>query len=831
MKRIILLFVCLITLVGYSQERPQSGGSGLVSPNDIISGTNSSLNLGVGTISGTFTGNGAGVTNLASAAVLGAQSQQWNPALQYVTNGTLGRLSGGNTAASSTFSGWGNGIGVVSNSFNALQMQVQAWNPALVPTVIAARLRNVGTFSTNCSTVPGGATNPGAWTIVAAATNSWVFGATTNHRPVTFDFGSRISTTSNLWLEVVADGRISVLTTTSTATNLATTPIPAYKTTASISDTDWVLNSVLSYSSQMFSEFLGTTTNYALSQNAISSSADALAIRLTGSQWNETRTVTTNYVVGPWPPVNFGPASSTFSGWGSGIGVVSNVFDSCVVTVNPYNTNVRPTTVVARLRYVGPQFTTNNVALIGATNPASWTVLAAATNSASSLTAQVNNTMVFNFAASIATTSNLWLEIVSDGYISTGIGSMAASGIYGPTIPIPAYLVNPTLSDTVWVAASGAWTYQPTVCFGRSLGVTGYDLTAGFLSKVNGGLGSIAVMPRISAAVSLPPSLYAVEGQEVNVYYSDVIRADLPLSDLAVQTTASLGTNYQNFFRTQPVAAKVGTNYFGLSVYYGDTNLVASYAGNWLVASNSAGTNVTRKVCIIGDSTSAGGQTITELTRMSGTNGFGLIGVGTQGSGTNMHEGRGGWTLAGYYNGNLSPFTNGAGVFSFAYYLTNNGITMASNDWVIVNLGINDIHGSSSDAAMASVISNWLTTFQAVYGSITNAVPGIRVAVGLVIAPSASQDSFGANYASGQTLARYRRNRFLFNEALITGTPAILLPINMVVDPVNNMLTTTGQLNARNTNSWTYQSNGVHPAQSGYLQIADQMWAFLKWHK
>ena len=35
--------------------------------------------------------------------------------------------------------------------------------------------------------------------------------------------------------------------------------------------------------------------------------------------------------------------------------------------------------------------------------------------------------------------------------------------------------------------------------------------------------------------------------------------------------------------------------------------------------------------------------------------------------------------------------TNAAGAFDFNFYLTNNGITLFSNDWVLVNLGINDM--------------------------------------------------------------------------------------------------------------------------------------------
>ena len=43
-------------------------------------------------------------------------------------------------------------------------------------------------------------------------------------------------------------------------------------------------------------------------------------------------------------------------------------------------------------------------------------------------------------------------------------------------------------------------------------------------------------------------------------------------------------------------------------------------------------------------------------------------------------------------------------------------------------------------------------------------------------------------------------------------------------DTEYNMQTATRQVNTRNSTTETYQSNGVHPANSGYLQIADAVY-------
>jgi hypothetical protein len=55
-----------------------------------------------------------------------------------------------------------------------------------------------------------------------------------------------------------------------------------------------------------------------------------------------------------------------------------------------------------------------------------------------------------------------------------------------------------------------------------------------------------------------------------------------------------------------------------------------------------------------------------------------------------------------------------------------------------------------------------------------------------------------------------------------------LWPINECLDTSNNMITATAPVNAWNANTWTYLANAVHPAASGYGQIADCYWAILK---
>lgn len=513
--------------------------------------------------------------------------------------------------------------------------------------------------------------------------------------------------------------------------------------------------------------------------------------------------------------------SSTFSGWGFGVGTNSAAFSAVRFRVYPFNASAIPTTLIIRLRIVpsGVLPFPSGVGQSGATNPAAWTIVAQVTNSVS-LAYGTMNSVTTIFPQMATTTTNLWFEVVGNGTFGLAQTSPLLNPDYN-VIPSSAYLTGSSLSATNWnsVAASPQ-SYTSTIEFGTISQLSGFTPTPALLSAL--GLTNAAVF-------SLPPTNYAVSGTEFNLYWRGIVRSTKPVEDLWFDATCTKGTQYQNFFRTLPVDADAGT--FALTLTAADTtNTLSTYSGQLKIASDAAGSGVTRKLLVIGDSTTAGGQVVTELNQISGTNGFKLDTIGTQGTSTNKHEGRGGWTAAMFYSGNGSPFTNGVGAFSFNYYLTNNSLTMASNDWVFINLGINDVFGQTSDSGALSVASSFLATCSNMVTSIRSTVPGIRVGLCVTIPPSYSQDPFGVNYANGQTFYRYNRNRAILAEAIAaySQTGVYIVPIAAGLDTVNNMLTTTGVLNSRNTNTWTYLSNGVHPATIGYYQIADQMWAFLK---
>lgn len=173
----------------------------------------------------------------------------------------------------------------------------------------------------------------------------------------------------------------------------------------------------------------------------------------------------------------------------------------------------------------------------------------------------------------------------------------------------------------------------------------------------------------------------------------------------------------------------------------------------------------------------------------------------------------------------------------FAGYLADHGFTMASGDWVIIHLGINDVFGYTDDDSVISSLDGKMINLRNIISNMRSAVSGLRVGICVTIPPS-SQDGFAYNYTTGQTLYRYMRNlKFLqqryiseFDNDTDRATGNYLIPWNAILDRVNNMQKTLHTVNARNTDDKvTMNTNGVHPAPSGYYQMGDQLWCFLKY--
>lgn len=340
----------------------------------------------------------------------------------------------------------------------------------------------------------------------------------------------------------------------------------------------------------------------------------------------------------------------------------------------------------------------------------------------------------------------------------------------------------------------------------------------------------------------LPPVLYAVVGQETNVYFDNLIAGDASRYEFDVHAAAGRHMND----RWTYVPEQAGDVPLQIEVYDDNGRLLASADTVVRVAATAAATATTaetadtprqskresrsaaRHLLFIGDSTTAAGAYTAELLRLCAQGAQPIALVGTKGTPPNVFEGRGGWKLHDYWTREESPFVFD-GTFSFARYRSEHGVTAL--DDVCIHLGINDMFHQTTDEGMEQLLERCMDVLERMIADIRGDDEQIRIGIMTVIPPSRTQDSFGVNYGAGQSRRRYKRNWHRWNRELLTRFAERegirLIPLHLNLDTARNMHTTVGAANARNPRPIEYQNNGVHPAESGYRQMADSVYAWL----
>ena len=350
--------------------------------------------------------------------------------------------------------------------------------------------------------------------------------------------------------------------------------------------------------------------------------------------------------------------------------------------------------------------------------------------------------------------------------------------------------------------------------------------------------GEASVADNDIVELNLPAKIFGLVGEEINIYFDNISSKDLNGYD--VNVVCSVGKQFDRCFRCTPDTA--GT--YNVDITISKNNVQFGYASTSLViTAKSVGEGITKKMLVIGDSTTANGVAITKLNEDFSTDVMTLETVGTGGVTPNNHEGISGWTVDFFVNKGVdhnlpdvtNPFFNPASSkFDFSYYMTNSGVVVP--DYVVINLGINDCFNFTDDTALNAKIDEIIDDYDYIISSIQAYNAAIKVGIALTIPPNYNQDAFGKAYSCGQTRWRYKHNNWLFVKRLIddydnqTTNGIYVIPIHTNLDTVYNMGLEDTKVNARNTITYSspIANGGVHPVESGYWQIADVYYYWLK---
>jgi lysophospholipase L1-like esterase len=245
-------------------------------------------------------------------------------------------------------------------------------------------------------------------------------------------------------------------------------------------------------------------------------------------------------------------------------------------------------------------------------------------------------------------------------------------------------------------------------------------------------------------------------------------------------------------------------------------------------------TGKTIHVTCVGDSLTNSGDPANRMATLATTNGFTIVGYGTQGA-TNKHEGRSGWTWSNFNNGlGTSPFYNG-GILDWENYFTAAGGTPEVVSWA---LGTNDVFSASSKATLNEVIADANAKAITAAGHAETLINGLRSYDGrianLILMPgpgSSGPTGFGVNYGLTNTehfyhaaVMEYRRVfASYFSSRVSEGI--FVAELGAMIDPEYGASLASTAVSAYNAATVTESNNGVHFGTAGYVEMAASMLA------
>ena len=319
--------------------------------------------------------------------------------------------------------------------------------------------------------------------------------------------------------------------------------------------------------------------------------------------------------------------------------------------------------------------------------------------------------------------------------------------------------------------------------------------------------------------VHLAPRYDIVQGDTLELFYAGILNVPNP-ENYFIDISCDVGKAYRKRYMFTPGADNAGKNY-NLTMTVRDDRGVeigSAYTTIRVVSKNASQTSA--NVLCVGDSLTANGTWVNEFRNRLNADGFSNVKlIGSQTSGDVKHEGHAGWSYASYLASSAeNPFWNAsASALDFANYMTTLGLSGQTIDYCIILLGWNE--SNRSETEFIANVNRFCTALRTAY-------PNCKILfVGLQIP---SQDGLGDNYGCAWNWRQ--KCNFVHNldkwyqEVVSSLSNSTSVQLCGQFDTENNMPTGERQVNRRNPKTETYGTNGVHPNEYGYLQIADAVY-------
>ncbi|MCA9141891.1 MAG: SGNH/GDSL hydrolase family protein [Planctomycetaceae bacterium] len=338
--------------------------------------------------------------------------------------------------------------------------------------------------------------------------------------------------------------------------------------------------------------------------------------------------------------------------------------------------------------------------------------------------------------------------------------------------------------------------------------------------------------------LTLPPVVYAVPNLESAIYFDNIVLTQSP-GAYRFDVTCDLGTQEATRWTVTPRADSRGDHPVTVRVQDVDGKVLGAEKAILRVAARESAKDEEVRLLIVGDSLTHASVYPNELYRLLSQPGNPKVTLlGThQPSGAAegvTHEGYGGWTWQrfvsqyepnpdGTYRKRSSPFVylgeNEKPLLDVSRYFQEE-CGGEPPDIVTFLLGINDCFSADPDDSDA-IDARIDTVFQhadLLLTAFSLAAPEAKLAVCLTPPPNSRQEAFEANYQDRYTRWGWKRiqhrlvQRQLEHYGNREAEHIFVVPTELNLDPVGGYPV----------------NNGVHPNESGYRQLAANIYAWLK---
>ena len=345
--------------------------------------------------------------------------------------------------------------------------------------------------------------------------------------------------------------------------------------------------------------------------------------------------------------------------------------------------------------------------------------------------------------------------------------------------------------------------------------------------------------------LTLPTEFYAVAGQEMTVYFDNLVLTETP-EKYRFDVQCDIGSNKDRRWAVHPQQGDTGTHDFSITVRDGSGQQLQSANAKLHVIAADAGARKSISLLIVGDSLTHATAHPNELARLLSLPGnptWKMLGTHVPASATEgvRHEGYGGWTwsrfathhepnLDGTYRKRSSPFVflneDQKPQLDVARYFKETADDQRP-DVVFFLLGINDCFSANpyDPAAIDAKIDAMFEHADTLLADFRKAAPNADLAICVTTPPNARESGFEANYKGryhrwGWKRIQHRlveRQLARFQQAPEQSRERVphlfLVPTQLNLDPVDGYP----------------ENNGVHPNTFGYQQIGGSLYAWLKW--